>query len=456
MIMSLDAGVASIGRARARLGLGLTVAAVVALLALLGSSVASAAPLPPRQPSSGLAGVPAAAVRVVSRALGRDDPRGLDPIAQPTQLTAADGAAFDGLGYSVAASGDTLVVGAVNATVGANSGQGAVYVFTGHGSHWTQEAKLTAADGAQGDQLGSSVAISHGAIIAGAPGATVGANIAQGAAYVFTHDGSHWTQEAKLTAPDGNANDQLGFSVAASGDTVVAGALDAASGDNPGLGAVYVFTGHGSRWSQEAELTSAAGDPDDGQLGFAVAISGDRLIAGAPEANDYQGDAYVFARRGGSWYEAARLTSPDSADSLFGVSVAISGKAAAVGTRYSANGQGAVYAFAHANSGWTEQAKLTAADGVADDGFGASLAMSHTSLVVGAPLATVNGNASQGAAYVFSRGSSGWTQRAKLTAPGELGDSVAVSDGTIVVGASAATVNGNAEQGAAYLYQLRP
>jgi hypothetical protein len=108
-----------------------------------------------------------------------------------------------------------------------------------------------------------------------------------------------------------------------------------------------------------------------------------------------------------------------------------------------------------------ERAKLTAADGAAFDQFGAPLTISRHTLVVGAPFATLGGNSYQGAAYVFSRGGSGWTQQAKLTAPDGakfdgLGTSVAISHGTIVAGASGATINGNFAQGAAYLYQLRP
>jgi hypothetical protein len=136
------------------------------------------------------------------------------------------------------------------ANAGANA-QRAVYVFTRPASGWaseTQAAKLTASDGAIDDELGWSVAVSGdgGTVAAGAPSAAVGANGLQGAVYVFTRPASGWaseTQRAKLTASHGAAGDSLGTSVAVSGDggTVAAGAPGAAVGANAPQGAAYVF-----------------------------------------------------------------------------------------------------------------------------------------------------------------------------------------------------------------------
>jgi len=107
---------------------------------------------------------------------------------QAAKLTASDGAAGDYFGCSASISGDMVVVGAQNATIGSNANQGAAYVFTEPVSGWvnmTQAAKLTASDGATGDNFGSSVAISGTTVVVGAQGVTVGSNIVQGAAYVF-------------------------------------------------------------------------------------------------------------------------------------------------------------------------------------------------------------------------------------------------------------------------------
>ena len=150
---------------------------------------------------------------------------------QTAKLTASDGAAGDRFGESVDVSGDTVVVGARWDDVGANADQGSAYVFVKPGGGWasgTQSAKLTASDGAVSDELGFSVDVSGDTIVAGAGFDDVGANADQGSAYVFVKPGGGWangTQTAKLTASDGAAGDDFGRSVAVSGDTVVVGAL---------------------------------------------------------------------------------------------------------------------------------------------------------------------------------------------------------------------------------------
>ena len=117
-------------------------------------------------------------------------PLTVDPFVQQAELSASDGAQKDGLGYSVATSGNTIVAGAPEHKVGANEEQGAAYVFTMPASGWanaTQSAELTASDGAEGDKLGYSVAVSVNTIVAGAPEHNVGANEEQGAAYMSTN-----------------------------------------------------------------------------------------------------------------------------------------------------------------------------------------------------------------------------------------------------------------------------
>src|SRR5207244_2622086 len=134
---------------------------------------------------------------------------------------------------SVAVSGDTALVGAYG------DNHGSVYVFTRAGGVWTQQAKLTASDGAVGDVFGYNVALSGDTALVGARNA----NAQQGAAYVFTRSGGVWTQQQKLTAGDGVAQDHFGRGVALSGDTALVGA----SGDDVGAantseGSAYVFT----------------------------------------------------------------------------------------------------------------------------------------------------------------------------------------------------------------------
>ena len=189
-------------------------------------------------------------------------------MTQTAKLTASDGAASDYFGYSVAISGDTVVVGAYYDDIGANTDQGSAYVFVKPESGWadmTQTAKLTASDGAASDYFGSSVAISGDTVVVGAYYDDIGANADQGSAYVFVKPASGWadmTQTAKLTASDGAADDYFGNSVAISGDTVVVGAYDDDIGSNTDQGSAYVFVKPANGWAdmtQTAKLTASDG-----------------------------------------------------------------------------------------------------------------------------------------------------------------------------------------------------
>jgi hypothetical protein len=420
-------------------------------------------------------------LRVV--AAGASYPIRVDPFVQQGKLTASDGAEFDALGTSVAISGDTIVVGAASATVGSNPDQGAAYLFVKPRSGWadgTQIAKLTASDGAASNNFGSSVAISDGTVVVGAPDVTVTGNLDQGAAYVFVRPRSGWadaTQTAKLTASGGTTFDLLGTSVAISGDTVAAGAPGATVTGNASQGAAYVFVRPRSGWAdatQTAKLTASGGGPED-LLGSSVAIDGDTIAAGAPSPPVAQhpdlGAVYVFVRPRSGWADAtdtAKLTASDIVSGEnFGLSVAISGGTVVAGAPDATVGgnleQGAVDVFVKPRSGWadgTQTAKLTASDGASDNLLGLSVAISGDTVAAGADLATVGANASQGAAYVFVKPGSGWadgTQTAKLTASDgasldRLGASVAISGSTVVAGAPGATVDANLFQGAAYVF----
>ena len=132
----------------------------------------------------------------------------------------------------MAISGSTAVVGAP----GKNSNTGAAYVFTRSGSTWSQRAELTAADGAAGDQFGGSVALYGSTAVVGAPGKNSNA----GVAYVFTGSGGTWSQRSELFASDAMAYEEFGSSVAVSGSTAVVGAYGRNSFGHPYGGAAYV------------------------------------------------------------------------------------------------------------------------------------------------------------------------------------------------------------------------
>jgi uncharacterized protein (TIGR03437 family) len=355
---------------------------------------------------------------------------------QQAEVAASDGANGDFFGWSVSMNGDTAVVGAFFKA----GFQGAAYVFVRSGANWSQQAKLTASDGAKFDLFGSSVAVDGDTVVVGAYSAS-----SKGAAYVFARTGTSWTQQAKLTASDGVANDFFGLSSSVSGDTVVIGAI----GRNALQGAAYVFVRTGTSWTQQAELAAADVAKGD-QFGSDVSVSGDTVVVGANRTATL-GAAYVFVRSGTSWSQQAKLTAADGAkNDFFGFSVGVNGDTAIVAAYLKGSGQGAAYVFVRSGTSWSQQAKLTASDGAASDTFGHSVSLDGDQAAVGAPE-----NNGQGAVYVFARSGTSWTQTAKLTAAGAAagdlaGWAVALSEGTLV---SSAPAKGG-QQGLAYVFPL--
>jgi FG-GAP repeat len=378
---------------------------------------------------------------------------------EEAKLTASDGAAGDGFGDSVAISGDTAVVGARNDDV-AGLRSGSAYVFAGSGSSWTEEAKLTASDGAAGDRFGDSVAISGDTAVVGAR-LDDGAGTDSGSAYVFVRSGTTWSQQKKLTASDAAAEDLFGWSVAVSGNTVVVGAF---SDDDRGFGSgsAYVFVRSGSSWSQQQKLTASDGAVGD-SFGVSVAVDGDTAVVGAhldDDAGLRSGSAYVFVRSGSSWTEEAKLIAIDAAiiTGEFGFSVAVSGDTAVVGSWHDDDvgpRSGSAYVFVRSESSWTEEAKLAASDAAAEDLFGASVAVDGDTVVIGA-FGNDDAGTDSGSAYVFVRSGTTWSQQQKLTASDAaaedlFGASVAVSGDTVVVGAFGNDDAGT-DSGSAYVF----
>jgi hypothetical protein len=385
-------------------------------------------------------------------------------IPASTELTASDGAANDDFGFSVALSGTTALVGAVSKTIGLNRNQGAAYVFTFNGSTWIPKQELTASDGATLDAFGVSVALSGTTALVGASGKTIGSNSRQGAVYVFTSNGSTWIQKQELTASDG-ASDAFGVSVALSGTEALVGACNKTIGSNTDQGAAYVFTFDGSTWSQQQELTASDGAANDA-FGFSVDLSGTETLVGAFNktigSDTGRGAAYVFTFNGSTWTQQQELTASNgAARDAFGSFVALSDATALVAasdkTIGSNSHQGAVYVFTFKVSAWSQQQELTAGDGAAFDFFGTSVALSGTTALVGASDKTIGSNSGQGTAYVFTFDGTAWTQQQELTssdgaAEDNFGDSVALSGTTALVGAANKAIGSNKAQGEAYVF----
>jgi hypothetical protein len=404
------------------------------------------------------------------------------------KLTAADAAAYDYFGSSVAVSGDTVVVGvrddddACPADPDCDSGSAHVFERNrGGADHWEQVAKLTADDAAAGDEFGYAVAISGDTVVVGAYVDDDGGDDS-GSAYVFERNwggADHWGQVRKLTASDAAAGDEFGYAVALSGDTVVVGAHYDSDGGNLS-GSAYVYErnqGGPDKWGEVEKLTAGDAAAYDG-FGGSVAISGDTVVVGAYADDDggaTSGSAYVFGRNWGgadSWGQVRKLTASDAAaGDRFGNAVAISGDTVVVGAVGDDTHTGSAYVFERNQDGedkWGEVEKLTASDAAEEDDFGYAVAISGDTVIIGA----WGDDDRTGSVYLFERnrgGADSWGQVAKLTAGDavpwdDFGRSVAISGDTVVVGARADDDVGEnsgsayvfARQGAAWPQQRKP
>ena len=343
---------------------------------------------------------------------------------QQAELKGSDTVAQNGFGVSVAISGANVVAGAP----GYAKSAGRAYVFAKTDASWRQSAELKGSDTIASDYFGYSVVISGTTIVVGSPGYAKDS----GRVYVFTDSAKGWGQVAELKGSDTIAGDYFGYSVVISGTTIDVGA----PGHAKTAGRVYVFTDTASGWKQAAELKGSDTAADNG-FGYAVALSGTTAVVGAPVYSKNAGRAYVFTHTASGWMQAAELKGSDTVgDDGFGVSVAFSGTAVFVGADGHAKGAGRVYSFTDSAKGWEQVAELKGADTAASDGFGISVVVSGTTLVVGAP----DHAKLAGRAYVFTDTASGWKQAAELkgadtTANDGLGVSVSLSGSSAVAGA---------------------
>lgn len=451
-------------------------------------------------------------------------PLTIDPVAQQAYLKADRSSAF--FGEAVAVSEDTVVVGALNEGViiidpDGNPrgvvGVGAAYVFVREGAGWRQQARFEPPQIERFTFFGVAVAIAGDVIVVGADSR----NSMTDTAYVFERVGESWIETARLQEPHGSA---FASSVAVSGETIVVGDRfessnatgvngDRTNSGATGAGAVYVYTRDGGTWREEAYIKASDTRPVD-HFGTSVAISGDTIVVGAPDedsnatgVNGDQGNinatdagaAYVFVRSGGTWAQQAYVKASNTGShDQFGFSVAVSDDTMIVGalaessdaagvngdqSNNNRSASGAAYVFIRDDGVWTQQAYLKAANPSVDDEFGYAVAISGDIAVVGSlqedsrcrcanSYDTHPGNTGvgfdAGAAYVFNRSGSDWTQTGYLKASNTnqeryFGASVAVSGDTIVIGqpydsSESTGVNGEPDgtsggmSGAAFVY----
>ena len=414
--------------------------------------------------------------------------------SQQAYLKAPNAHTISYFGTAVAISADTIAVGAyaeasnqttITNGVAASSdtsapGAGAVYIFVRNGNSWMQQAYIKAPNANGGDRFGTSLAIDGDTLVVGAifegsnqttiTNGTFASNdnslIRTGAAYVFTRNGSSWSQQAYLKPPNPDPEDRFGYSVSISGDTIVAtsiweasnqtnitnGATGSSDNSATHAGAAYVFVRSGNNWSQQAYLKATNAEANDA-YGASAAISGDTIVIGATGESSNQtaitngnsasndnsaslaGAAYVYVRTGSTWEQQAYLKAANAqADNRYGFRVALDGDIIVVGAYQensgataiingstasndvSASHSGAAYVYKRTGSTWEQQAYIKAVNSRSNYLFGASVAVKQNNIVIGSILESSSQNfitngptassdtsaSSAGAAYVYT------------------------------------------------------
>jgi hypothetical protein len=379
---------------------------------------------------------------------------------QKQKLLASDGAILDWFGYTVSLDGDTVVIGAPgNSDNGAWTGS--AYVFIRTGTTWTEQQKLLPSDSAIDDTFGLFVSLDGDTVLIGAPFDDDN-GIDSGSAYVFTHTGTTWTQQAKLLASDGAAGDTFGCSVALSGDTALIGAgLDDDNGN--ASGSAYVFTRTGTTWTQQQKLLPSDGHLEDHFGDATVSLKGETALIGAYMDDDNgadSGSAYIFTRTGTTWIQQQKLLPSDGAgNDIFGLAVSLDGDNALIGGEWNddnGTNSGSAYIFTRTGATWTQQAKLLPSDGKAGDIFGVFVSLNGNTALIGAAGDDDAGSES-GSAYVFIRTGTTWTQQQKLIASDGSRDdhfggfSFALDGDTALISAKYDDDNG-ADSGSVYVF----
>ena len=377
-------------------------------------------------------------------------------------LTAPDATKFAYFGFSVGIDDDTAIIGATRDDE-AGIDAGAAYVFVRKGVSWTFQAKLLGNNTESDDNFGYAVDVDGDFAIATSP-----KNKGRGAAYIYEREGTVWEQKRnrvriRMIPIDADGASSFGTSVDLNGETAVIGATGGKVGRDV-VGAAYVFTRNEPPfWNQHTKLTASDSNGGD-QLGYAVAISGNEVISGAPKHSAGglgSGAAYIYEQKeDGTWIETIKLSDGETAsEDQFGISVAISGNLAISGAQQDddvAPNAGAAYIFERSGSLWLQRAKLIADDAKAGDLFGNTVAIYGETVVIGAP-GVDDAGPEAGAAYVFTYLGEEWVQRAKLIGDDtrmfdHFGTAAAVHENTAIIGAHGKDENSVEDSGAAYIF----
>ena len=420
---------------------------------------------------------------------------------QINKLVASDRTNNVEFGRAVAITNNYAVIGAQlesNDAEGKNpkTGAGAAYIYErGPDNKWKQVQKIVAADRAPGANFGWSVGVSGNTIVVGAIYERFDASgrnesSSEGAAYVFERgtDGV-WKQTQKLLSSDRGGYNYFGTSVGIDGNIIVVGApghsrdsTERQEGYVGDAGAVFVFERRGNNWRRTYKLL-ASDREHGGSMGNSVAISGNRVIAGAwahdfgmegQERMEACGAAYIWERMDdGKWTRAQKLVASDRTPyDEFGYSVAIDGDNAVVGARNvtlirededNKGYTGEAYIFSlNENGEWKEAMAILPDDRKEGNLFGNSVGVSGNYVIVGASRGDTK-KPDIGVVYVYWKNPQDkWVPTQKFSSLDEgtysnFGDAVAIHNGFIISGAhvewrDAAGKNELSNAGAAYVF----
>jgi hypothetical protein len=381
--------------------------------------------------------------------------------SQEAYIKPSNAGSFDGFGFAVALSGDTLAVSSPledssqatisnTTTIAANDGAmdaGAVYVFERISGAWQQKAYIKATNTNASDEFGTSISLSGSILAVGAQnedanqttityGGSASTNNSlsdSGAAYVFQKLSGTWFQKAYIKASNAGTFDLFGSNLSVSGDTlavaapgeseaggiILSGPVSTNTNTLSSSGAVYIFRGATNSWIQEAYIKASNAGADD-QFGGSLQISGDTLAVGAP-TEDETGNTITQGS-----YSNNLNTAPNS---------------------------GATYVFRRSGAVWQQEAYIKAPNAEAEDLFGSALTLSGDTLAVSAPgnddigdvivngstAPNSNGMTDSGAVYLFKRIGTNWSNESYIrpSNPGvndRFGSSLSLSGDTLAVG----------------------
>lgn len=326
-------------------------------------------------------------------------------------ITAVDGRADDRLGSRIDVDGDVFVAGAHQHDLPGAEDAGAAYVYRRSGNEWVLEAKLTAPNPEAEAHFGWAVAVDGNRIVVGADDEDVNLKD-DGAAYVYRYTGSSWAFEARLTSDDPTLSAFFGAAVEIDGDTIAVGAI----GEDNNQGGVYLFRREGQSWGQEAWVEQPFGGQAGDHFGYSLGLDGDALVVGAwrmenPDRPIDHGTVLYYQRQDVSW-NFIQTIEPSSTNNFqnFGISVSLDGDQMAVGAWRDETREpeaGACYMYELVNNQWVESQVVTAFDAQADDRFGVGVSVEGDTLAVGARwVDDVAFNA--GSVYVFSKQGDTW------------------------------------------------